>query len=70
MRQLIDLAAQFHVVGTLREERLVNAQRILLVTLLQVQLRHRFCDDWFRPRQGRGVGGTIVVRQRDRRRYT
>src|SRR5204862_677844 len=38
--QLLDFALQLRVAGTLGEQRLVDAQRILLMTLLEVQLRH------------------------------
>src|SRR5689334_971177 len=44
VRELVDLGPELRVVGTLREQRLVNAQSILLVTLLQVQLSHRLGD--------------------------
>ena len=38
--QLFDLAPQFRVVGTLHEQRLVDTQRVLLMALFEVQLRH------------------------------
>src|SRR6266496_1112109 len=44
----------------LGEQRLVDAQRILLMPLLQVQLRHRFRQHRLRLRQRRGIRRTIV----------
>src|SRR5688500_17524231 len=38
--QLLDLAPEPRIVGTLCQECLIDAQRVLLVTLLQVELGH------------------------------
>src|SRR6266511_4939972 len=58
----------------LGEQRLVDAQRILLMPLLQVQLRHRFRQHRLRLRQRRGIRRTIVIGQghggRNARRWT
>src|SRR3989442_7869414 len=67
-RQRVDSSPQARVRRSLREERLVHAKRLLLVTLSQVQLGHRLGEHRLGARQGGRVGCTIVVRQRDRRR--
>src|SRR5206468_6962397 len=40
--QLFDFALQSRVVGSLREQRLIDTQRVLWMALFEIQLGHRF----------------------------
>src|SRR6185503_17026071 len=67
-RELRHLRFQPGVGGTLREQRLIDAQRILLMALLQIQVGHRLGHDRLRLRERRGISGAVVIGKRDRRR--
>ena len=68
-RQLLDFASQPRIAGALRQQRLVHAQRVLCVPLLQVQLRHRLREHRLRLRQRRRISRAVVVGKRNRRGY-
>src|SRR5438477_4430341 len=68
MRQLLYSVFELGIVRSLGQQGLIDAQGILLMALLQIELRHRLGQNGFRLRECRRISGAIVVDDRARPR--